>query len=69
MCSVSKKGDSLQLHQLYRDVPAKGDTQKQYLSRPAQALMVPGGWRSQISRHSAYEGGEVVISEHGRKER
>jgi hypothetical protein len=37
---------------------------KQWHYSPAQALSVPRGWGSQISRHSAHERGEVVSPTH-----
>jgi len=39
-------------------------TVKQSHYRSAQALRVPGGWGSQISRQLSYKGGRVVSSTH-----
>ena len=54
----------LKRNRLKRIITAHSVNVKQSHYIPWQALRVPGGWGSQISRHSAPEGGKVVSPTH-----
>jgi len=63
-CTLAQKmvGLSCAVSQLY--FLPQGKHVKQYHYRPGQAVWVPGGCGSQISRQSAHEGGKVVSPKH-----
>jgi hypothetical protein len=57
-------GTVVQKNDIFSEFTHRSSKVRQSHYRPGQALRVPGSWDSQISRHSAHEGGNVVSTTH-----